>query len=80
MKRRKTENSYRKQMKMIKRRHLPKDWNGLAIRKEFEGGCSYHQKKSYDLMGDGVLFHIQIAAMLTCRIMKYGDMTVLMYT
>lgn len=38
---------------------MPKDWNGLAIRKEFEGGCSYHQKKSYDLMGDGVLFHIQ---------------------
>jgi len=38
---------------------LPEDWNGLAARKEFEGGCSYHQKKSYDLMGDGVLFYIQ---------------------
>jgi len=38
---------------------LPKDWNGLAVRKEFEGGCSYHQKTSYDLMGDGVLFYIQ---------------------
>ncbi|WP_349948368.1 YARHG domain-containing protein [Lacrimispora sp. BS-2] len=38
---------------------LPEDWNGLAVRKEFEGGCSYHQKKSYDLMGDGVLFYIQ---------------------
>ncbi|MFT4106991.1 MAG: YARHG domain-containing protein [Lacrimispora sp.] len=38
---------------------LPKDWNDLAVRKEFEGGCSYHQKKSYDLMGDGVLFYIQ---------------------
>ncbi len=39
---------------------LPEDWNGLAVRKEFEGGCSYHQKKSYDLMGDGVLFYIQV--------------------
>ncbi|WP_367569205.1 YARHG domain-containing protein [Lacrimispora sp.] len=38
---------------------LPKDWNSLAVRKEFEGGCSYHQKKSYDLMGDGVLFYIK---------------------
>ncbi|WP_333650581.1 YARHG domain-containing protein [Lacrimispora sp.] len=38
---------------------MPKDWNSLAIRKEFEGGCSYYQKKSYDLIGDGVLFFIQ---------------------
>ena len=38
---------------------LPTDWNRLAVRKEFEGGCSYHQKKSYDLIGDGVLFYIQ---------------------
>ncbi|MDR2023645.1 MAG: hypothetical protein LBQ71_10485 [Hungatella sp.] len=38
---------------------LPEDWNGLAVRNEFKGGCSYHQKKSYDLMGDGVLFYIQ---------------------
>uniref|UniRef100_UPI0006D09D3F YARHG domain-containing protein n=1 Tax=Clostridium sp. NkU-1 TaxID=1095009 RepID=UPI0006D09D3F len=38
---------------------LPEDWNGLVVRNEFKGGCSYHQKKSYDLMGDGVLFYIQ---------------------
>lgn len=39
---------------------LPKDWNGLTVRKEFEGGCSFHQKKSYDLIGDGVLFYLQV--------------------
>ncbi|GLC78534.1 YARHG domain-containing protein [Lacrimispora brassicae] len=39
---------------------LPEAWNGLAVRKEFEGGGSYHQKKSYDLMGDGDLFSIQV--------------------
>ncbi|EXG86380.1 YARHG domain [Clostridium sp. ASBs410] len=38
---------------------LLKEWNRLAVRNEFKGGCSYHQKKSYDLMGDGVLFYIQ---------------------
>ncbi|WP_312427304.1 YARHG domain-containing protein [Lacrimispora sp.] len=38
---------------------LPKEWNSLAVINEFNGGCSYHQKKSYDLMGDGVLFFIQ---------------------
>jgi len=38
---------------------LPKEWNRLAVRNEFKGGCSYHQKKSYELMGDGVLFYIQ---------------------
>ena len=38
---------------------LPKEWNSLAVRNEFKGGCSYHQKKSYDLIGDGVLFYIQ---------------------
>ncbi len=38
---------------------LPKEWNRLAVRNEFKGGCSYLQKKSYDLMGDGVLFYIQ---------------------
>ncbi|PJJ28435.1 YARHG domain-containing protein [Lacrimispora celerecrescens] len=38
---------------------LPKEWNRLAVRNEFKGGCSYHQKKSFDLMGDGVLFYIQ---------------------
>ncbi len=39
--------------------NLPKDWNGLIVRKEFEDGVSYHQKKSYDLTGDGDLFYIQ---------------------